>query len=205
MAKSSKDKNLKDKKIWLKILITWTPLALVITLVLGTVYLLCQQVYRMSANDPQIQISEDIANKLSQGTPLKNVLPAERVDMSKSLSTYVMLFDDSGNLLATNTTINGAVPSFPIGVLDYSRAHGQDRVTWQPESNIRQATVVTYFNGASSGFVLVGRSLREVEIRENNLLFIVGFAWFFSLAAVLIMIIFLKIFFFRNIKNIRGR
>jgi hypothetical protein len=70
--------------------------------------------------------------------------------------------------------------------LDYVRTHGQDRVTWQPEPGVRIAAVVVRYQGAQPGFVLAGRSLREVEVREDNAELIAGVAWIFTLAATLV-------------------
>ena len=39
---------------------------------------------------------------------------------------------------------------------------GEDRLTWQPEPGVRSATVVVHYQGAQAGFVMAGRSLREV-------------------------------------------
>ncbi len=46
----------------------WLPLAIVITALSGFIYLVGQQNLRMSANDPQIQLSEDTANQIRKWT-----------------------------------------------------------------------------------------------------------------------------------------
>ncbi len=58
-----------------------------------------------------------------------------------------------------------------------------DRITWQPKGSVRIAAVVKHFSAdnsadqtGSSGFVVVGRNMREVEDRENRMLILVGAA-----------------------------
>src|SRR6266536_2297586 len=60
------------------------------------------------------------------------------------------------------------------GIFDYVKQNGEDRLTWQPQTGIRSAIVVTQFKGTTSGFVLAGRSLREVGKREDSLEQILG-------------------------------
>ena len=45
----------------------WLVFALAITVSAGLVYLISQQIIRQSANDPQVQVAEDIAVGLSGG------------------------------------------------------------------------------------------------------------------------------------------
>jgi hypothetical protein len=60
-------------------------------------------------------------------------------------------------------------------------------VTWQPAPNVRMATVVVPYSGSNvSGFVVAGRSLREVEVREASLTKMVGLAWIIGLVATLV-------------------
>lgn len=168
--------------------IRWIFLAVIITAICGLIYLVVQQDYRITGNDPQIQISEDVAAALSGGAQPQNLINVPgTTDISKSLATYIMIFDDSGKTLLSTADLHGQAPSFPSGVFDYVRQHNQERVTWQPEPGVRQATVVTYYkNDKASGFVVVGRSLREIENRINNLALMVGLVWLvlmvFSLA-----------------------
>jgi hypothetical protein len=65
--------------------------------------------------------------------------------------------------------LDGAVPKPPAGVFDYTRVHGDDRVTWQPRPGVRIAAIVVHYGGAQPGFVLAGRSLRESERRTDQI------------------------------------
>ena len=143
----------------------WLPLAIATAGLCGLVYLTVQQSLRMGANDPQIQMAEDAASNLNSGASVESVVPSTQVEIANSLAPFLIVFDDSGKVLASSATLHGAVPIYPSGVLDYTRQKGQDRVTWQPEVGIRMATVVV---GYKNGFVMAGRSLREIEIRESN-------------------------------------
>ena len=164
----------------------WLPLAIATAGLCGLVYGSVQQSLRMGANDPQIQMAEDAAIALNAGASMDSLVPTTRVELSTSLAPFIMVFDDSGNVLASTATLHGKVPVYPSGVLDYTRQHGEDRVTWQPENGVRMATVVVRYD---QGFVLAGRSLREVEIRENNMEGISGVALLFIWAATLFVII----------------
>jgi hypothetical protein len=143
----------------------WLPLAIATAGLCGLVYLTVQQSLRMGANDPQIQLAEDAASSLNAGASVESVVPSTKVEIADSLAPFMIVFDDSGNVQASSATLHGAVPVYPSGVLDYTRQKGQDRVTWQPEVGVRMATVVV---GYKNGFVMAGRSLREVENRETT-------------------------------------
>jgi hypothetical protein len=148
----------------------WLVMAVMITGLVGLCYGAVQQDLRQSANDPQIQMAEDIAAKLTDGLPLQSVVPSEKVDIAKSLAPYIIVFDATRKPIASSAQLDGQIPTLPPGVPDYVRQNGENRITWQPQIGVRSAIVVTQFKGSNSGFVLVGRSLREVENREDNIL-----------------------------------
>ena len=164
----------------------WLPLAIATAGLCGLVYLTVQQSLRMGANDPQIQMAEDAANALNTGAALNSVIPASRVDLATSLAPFMMVFDDSGKVQASTATLHGAVPVYPSGVLDYTRDHGEDRVTWQPETGVRMASVVVRYD---KGFVLAGRSLREVEKRESQVELLSGLAMLVILVSTFILVV----------------
>lgn len=160
-----------------RILFYWAAFMVVITFLSGLVYITAQQLLRHSANDPQIQLAEDSAASLSQGQNPQAVLPANQINIENSLAPYVIIFDEKGQPVASSAQLDGATPVVPGGVFEYTRQTGEDRFTWQPKTGVRSAAVMTHFGGASPGFVLAGRSLREVEVREDQLLKLVGAAW----------------------------
>ncbi len=169
------------------ILRRWLPAAVILTIICLLIYATVQQAYRQSANDPQIQLSEDAAGKLAQGETPQIVITGKTVDIAKSLSPYLIVYDEGGTPVAGSGILNGKLPSVPAGVFDFTRQNFQDRVTWQPQPDVRSAIVITHFTGRSSGFALAGRSLREVEIRESRLSLIVLMAWLAGLFGTLII------------------
>ncbi len=171
----------------------WLPIAVVTAGLCGLVYATVQQSLRHSANDPQIQMAEDAAYALGSGHRTESVLPPTQIDMSQSLAPFLIVYDDAGNVTASSASLYGRPPSLPQGVLGYTRAHGEDRITWQPAPGVRIAAVITPFaatNGAPSGFVLAGRSLREIEERESQVELITGAALLVILAASLAVVVF---------------
>jgi len=156
---------------------SFVSLVFVMTLVLGLIYVVAQYNFRTNANDPQIQLAEDFASQLSSGRTVDSINTSNTVDMARSLSLFIFIYDDTGNVLAGTGKIDGELPILPVGVLDYTRGAGQDRITWQPQEEQRFALVVTRYDGPIQGFVAVGRSLREVEQRVSTLGWYILGAW----------------------------
>src|ERR1043165_420741 len=96
----------------------WIPIAITITFFCGLLYAAVQQNYRQSANDPQIQLSEDIAEKLLSGQTYAHLIYPDQVDISKSLSTFIIVYDGEGKVLFSNVTLDGQTPQVPRGVLE---------------------------------------------------------------------------------------
>lgn len=147
------------------------------TLTLGCVYLSVQQNFRMNANDPQIEIAQDASRSLAGGLRAVHdrISVSGPVPIERSLAPWLAVFTSEGRVRATSGLLNGAPPSMPAGVFAFVRAHGEDRVTWQPQPGIRSALIVT--QTPQGAFVVAGRSLREVEKRESNLEMQVGAVW----------------------------
>lgn len=153
-----------------RILKYWLLNAIIICGLCFIIYAVVQQDMRQGANDPQIQMAEDAAAQLASGQQAQTVVPAQTVDIATSLAPYLIIFDDTGKPIASSAQLNGQTPTIPSGIFDYVRQNGEDRITWQPQPGVRSAIVVTQFKGTHSGFVVAGRSLREVEIREDDAL-----------------------------------
>jgi len=163
------------------------PLILIITGIFFSVHVITQQMLRQTANDPQIQLSEDIASTLAEGKDATALLP-RKIELTNSIAPFVIIYDKSGNVVSSTVRLSGKIPELPQGVLEYTKATGQNRLTWQPATNVREAVVVTYFNNKSEGYVLAGRSLREVEIREDNILRLAGMGWLATVIGSFIVI-----------------
>jgi hypothetical protein len=116
-------------------------------------------------------MAEDIAGQLSIGTTPDGVMTMLSVDMAKSLSPFVILYNKEGKEIANSARIAGTTPHLPPGVIDVARNRGQHRVTWEPVMGVRAAVVILpYKSPQGTGFVVVGSSLREVERVSHDLL-----------------------------------
>jgi hypothetical protein len=166
----------------LKVLASWIPLAIAATAVCGLVYVVVQQALRQGANDPQVQMAEDAAAALNRGASLEAIIPKERVELSRSLAPFVVAYDSTGKPLAGSGALDGNLPGYPMGALEASEHGGENRVTWQPRPGVRIASVVVPYDG---GYVMAGRSLREVENREDQAALITGAAWLLTMFATL--------------------
>jgi hypothetical protein len=175
------------------ILKSWLPLAIVTTGLCGLVYLTAQQVLRMNANDPQIQMTEDTAAALEAGSSPADLLPERQVDIATSLAPFLVIYNDQGIPQISNGRLNGELPELPAGVFGYVKENGEDRITWQPEAGVRVAAVVVLYTGEESGYVMAGRSLREVEKRVDQLGMIAVVAWLAILIASFLIVAFLEI------------
>lgn len=170
---------LKLNKSKMNILKAWLPLAVTITCLSGLIYLTVQQDIRMTANDPQIQIAEDIASQLAQGQNPQEFIPSTKVELSQSLATYIMLFNKDGKPTGSSVSLFGKDLTLPQGIFAQTEKNptSESRFTWQPREGIRSAVVLEYYKGPIPGFILIGRSIREVEKRESQQETIVFAAW----------------------------
>lgn len=172
----------------LRIFFRWVPLAGLATALSLLLYLAVQQVYRETADDPQVQMAHEIARELDAGLLIDAVVPARAVDIGVSLAPYVMVLDEGGHVVASSGQLHNEPRIVPIGVLDHVRARGEERVTWQPERGVRVATVVVRRAGATPGFVLVGRSLGESDARTFKFGQLVALAWAATLCGLLVLV-----------------
>lgn len=174
-------------KTTINVLLSWIPLALVCVLTIGTSYGLVQQNYRQSANDPQVQIIQNVSDLIESGTDLQRVFDSTtQVDISKSLDSFVIIFDENMNSLYSTGILDGKTPSLPKGVLDATKRMGQHTVTWEPKKGVRIAAVVQYVAGTTPRYVLAGKSIRVIEKREDNAMKMAAAALAVSLATTLI-------------------
>ncbi len=161
----------------------WLLLSLLATIFALLIYIVVQQQLRLGANDVPLQLAEDTATSLSQGQNQTDTLLPQQVNIAASLAPFVVIYDESGRPISGSGQLHGQLPALPNGVFAYARRHSDDRITWQPEAGVRVASVVKHFDGSTSGFVMAGQSLREVEKRENLLTFQVLGGWITALLA----------------------
>src|SRR5580765_2412627 len=162
------------KKI--SIFIPYLALAMIVTVIMGLIYLTVQQNYRSGADDPQLQIARDMHDRLERGASVQQYMN-DTVTLEKGLGVFAMLYDTKGEPVQSSGFLNGKFPRIRKGVLDFVRMNKEERVTWQPKPGVRIAAVVMHTNLPSIGYILVGRSLKEIEIREHNLMATVFICW----------------------------
>jgi hypothetical protein len=170
----------------------WIPLAIVTTGLCGLIYLVIQQDIRIGANDPQIQISEDVARQISMGENPLSFIPPIKVEISQSLANYIIIFDAKGNIIGSSAVLDGKEPILPAGVFTSAKNSGETRFTWQPRAGARSTVVMNYYKGLNTGYVLVGKSMREIEKRIDNLGLIILLGWFVTLGTSLVATLFLQ-------------
>lgn len=167
----------------------WILFSLVITLTAGGIYVTVQQFMRHFADYPQMQIAVDTAQQVANG---RKIHFSPIIDIAQSTAPFLMLYDSQGNLQSSQAMLNNNTPSLPLGVLMYAKAHGMDRITWEPQAGVRIASIIVYYNtGTNHGFVLGGRSLKEIELWEEQLLQEVIAFWGISIIAIGFTIVFL--------------
>ena len=113
-----------------KLISTAFPIFIAGTIIMLVAYVAIQQSYRQTADDPQIELAEDAAAALSGGDPINALLANDpKTDMSRSLSPFMMIFDDAGRLVNSTAYFNnvaspaGVPPTPPSGVFDFVRSN----------------------------------------------------------------------------------
>ena len=173
----------------IRIFLKWLPFAVVTTGMCLLIYGAEQQNFRLSLNDPQIQMAEDGAALLAGGALTTAIVPrTPLVDADASLAPFIAVFDSEGLPLESSGTVNGAPPKPPVGVFAAAQNDSgkgttqpyENRVSWQPSGGTRIALVVKYVPGTKQ-FVAAGRNMREVEAREAHLHSQMLLAWIVTL------------------------
>lgn len=166
----------------------WLPLAISIIMLSALIFVGVQHNYRQSANDPQIQIAEDIVAAIGQGQPADAIVsPEPTADMAKGLSPFLIVYNESGSALGGSVQLDGKIPVLPAGVFNEAKKNGQHRLTWKPKDDVSMATVVMYYGGEKPGFIAVGRSLREVEKRISQMTITIALGTAATLLATLLL------------------
>lgn len=156
----------------------WLILAIMCTGVVGFPTIAIQQVYRQNANDPQVEITQEVAAAIQRGIPRDQIIgPTGTVDMSTSLSPFIAIYDENAKVVGSSGKLNNENPVPPSGVFDAVKQKGQTRFTWQPQPGVRIAAVMQEVKSEKSTFVLAGRNLREVEQRQKELTQMAGLTW----------------------------
>lgn len=155
----------------------------IITIVIGLIYCAVQQNYRSSANDPQVQIARELQGHLQKGNPLPF---GDSVEMETSLSVFQQTYDKNANPLLSTGYLNGKVPRLPKGVFEYAKTNGEHWITWQPQENVRMATGIVRVNVGPVAYLVVGRSLNDVEKRIASMTKMIFMGWILCICVVLV-------------------
>jgi len=172
--------------------------AVAVTGVCAMAYVIVQQDYRESLNDPQIQMAEDAATTLSSGGVPAEIVPhgTPLTNLRDSLAPWIAVYDQNGLALEASGQLDNAPPKLPAGIFDTAtwlkHPNGlffnqspvlQNRFSWQPEAGMRQAVVIAQ-TPDKKYFVVAGRNMREVEQRIEHEGEIVFVAWLFTLGCL---------------------
>jgi len=177
-----------------KVFVVWIIIMFLATFTCSLVYVVSQQTLRLGANDLPTTLAAETAIKLQNGQNASDAVPAEKVDASKSLNTFVMIYDKDKNLIASSGTMGASQPVYPPGVLGNVDQKGEARVTWQPKAGLRYASVAIKYD---NGYIVAARSLHETEkligIAQNLILLAwLACAVFSALVLVLFYLFFIK-------------
>lgn len=159
------------------LLVTHLAAGIIVSGILLAMYTTVQQVHRTAANDPQLQLARDVSARINTAN-IASLLPDDTIDIGKSLGTFVTLYDKNGEPIGSTGMLDGKLPEIPKGVFEHAKLSMENDVTWQPRPGVRMAMVVASVPSATNiGYVAVGRSLQEVEVRERNLVKMIGMVW----------------------------
>lgn len=159
-----------------------------VTLFSSIVFVTVMQSLRLSANDPQVQISGDILSSLSQGADPKQLSPTT-VDMASTTNPFVIIYDNNEKALGSTVTLDKKTPVAPKAAFEKTKKYNENRFTWEPKDGLRQAVVMVKYK---DGYVLVGRSLGEVDSRIKMIMRVVGIAWVIGIAATTLAFLFTR-------------
>jgi len=165
-----------------------------VTLFSLMVYGTMQQMLRLGANVVPVQLAGDVINKIESGASVMSVVLPEKIEISKSLSPFVLILDQNKKVLASSATLDGAIPVIPSGIFDWVAKSGQDRVTWQPRIGIREALIIDKYSvGEVPGFVVAGASLKESESAIDKIGKDIFIGWIIVNAFAITSITFLEV------------
>lgn len=169
------------------VLSRWLPLLTLFTVVVLFVYVTVQQVYRTIGNDPQIDTAKVIVEKLTNGAKPEELVGAEQVDLRINPSVFITIVDREGTVVDSNAILDGKHPVPPIGAIQAAE-FVQNKVTWEPATTIRLATVIQT-STATHQYVIVGRSLFETEHRIALFGWFALTVWLIGAAALLVVVL----------------
>jgi len=107
-------------------------------------FLLVQQSLRQGANDPQIQMAEDIAATLDNGRDPASLATSTDVSLRASLAPFVIVTDANKMVVVATGQLDGRTVTPPDAAFDAAKnsTDHENRITWQPAPGVREAAVI---------------------------------------------------------------
>jgi hypothetical protein len=161
-------------------LVRWLLPVVVTTIIFGTIYVVTQQLDRLSANDDPLRLASQVAAELREGQSA-TIHAQPHVDLQRSLALFVVVENSQGSATAGSGFLKNQLVSLPTGVLANAAISGRDDVTWEPERGLRFATVTLR---VGDQFVTAGQSLAPSEDRDNTFRQLIGFGWLASMVVI---------------------
>ena len=166
--------------------------ALFFSFALFTVSVVYQQVLRRGADQLPLKLVASASDQLAHGADPARFIGGHQREISSrdflnSNQFIVILFNQAGQPIISNSTLHGALPQPPVGIFRHASQHGLYKVTWQPSRGIRVAlTVQPLPNG---NFIVAGQSLIPSETREAASNRLLRWIWLTILAATAALVL----------------
>lgn len=172
------------------IFLSWVTIALLLTGLIGLVFAGYQHAVRSMANDPQIELAEEVTKAINNGAPIESILSqGSSMDMRDGLAPFAMIFDKDRKLVGSTAKLGDNTPEPPQGTFEFAKEQGRNMFTWSPEEDVRVAAVVL---PAKDSYVLIGKNLREVDLRTKEFSYMALGAWMALLGLSAILAVLLK-------------
>jgi hypothetical protein len=142
---------------------TWLAIVGTTMIVLLTAFVMVQQSTRLAANDAPLALNQAVRARLDNRYSPDAAVLTQPSNLS-DLAPFAILTDSKLNVEASSTPAGKAMILPPSGSFAYTKAHGQNRFTWQPSPGLRIATIITSYQGGSQ-YIVTGQSLGEAQSR----------------------------------------
>ncbi|MEO6532343.1 MAG: hypothetical protein ABIO06_02095 [Pseudolysinimonas sp.] len=162
-------------------IVRWLALAVIVTALFASLYLVMQQVERHGADDAPVRLASQLASQSAGSRDSSSGLVS--VDLARSDATFFVIYDAANRPVSGTGRLDGALPVIPAGVLDQARRKGTNHVTWQIADGRRFATVE---RRSGDSVVLGAQSLAPTESRIDQIGLLILVAWACVMALVVI-------------------
>lgn len=160
------------------LILTHITAAILFSLVMVLIYATAQQPYRSEAYEPQ-----DTSFKMEHSRTCCYYL-MEGTDTQQNIGTFIRFYNSNGKLIYSGGTISSKAPNVPKGVLDTAKQHYTNNIAPQPTAQVHLAAVAAYTGKQDTSYVVVARSLHEVENCESNLIKTVVIFWAMGISTI---------------------